>query len=80
MMKIDHTLISFKYGHISKLILYNEVIFFWSEIIKKCIADERIDACLSYSTKRLSSNKNEIRHGYCDTHLTQFEITLTLPT
>ena len=75
----SHIPISFKYGHISTFILYKEAIFL-SEIIKQCIANERIDAYLSYSTKNLSSNKNEIRHGCCDAHLIKFGITLTLPT
>ena len=70
-MKIDHTTISFKYGHISTLILYKEVIFL-SEIIKQCIANERIDAYFSHSTNNLSSNMNEIRYGCCGAHLIQF--------
>ena len=69
--------ISFKCGHNSTLILTKKL-FILSEIIKQCIANERIDACLSYSTKNLSSNKNEIRHGCCGAHLITFGITLTL--
>ena len=77
----SHIPISFNYGHISTLILYKDVNFVLSEIIKQCIANERnIDAYLSYSKKNLSSSKNEIRHGCCTAHLIKFEITLTLPT
>ena len=55
-------------------------LIFLSEIIRQCIANERIDADLNYSTKNLSSNKNEIRHGCCGAHLIKFGITLALPT
>ena len=61
-------------------LFFTKKLIFLSEIIKQCIANERIDACLSYSTKNLSSNKNEIRHGYCAAHLIKFGITLTQPT
>ena len=71
---------SFKCDHISAFILYNEVNFFLSDIIRQCIANERIDADLNYSTKNLSSNKNEIGHGCCGAHLIKFGITLALPT
>ena len=68
----------FKYGHISALILFTKKFFFVSEIIKQCIANERIDAYSS--SKNLSSNKNEIRHGCCDVHLIKFGITIIQPT
>ena len=58
----------------------NKEVIYLSKIIKPCIANERIDAYLSYSTKNLSSNKNEIGHGCCGAHLVKFGITLTLPT
>ena len=71
---------SFKYGHISALIFFTKKLIFSSEINKQCIANERIDDYLSYSTKNLSFNKNEIRHGCCGAHLIKFGITLTQPT
>ena len=80
-MKIDH-----KYQCPSNMATFRHLFFTKklflcvSEIIKQCIANERIDAYLSYSTKTLSSNNNEIRHGCCGAHLIKFGITLTLPT
>ena len=81
MMKIDHI-----YQYHSNIATFRHLFFtktliFLSEIIQQCIANERnIDAYLSYSTKNLSFNKNEIRHGCCSAHLIKFGIILTLPT
>ena len=81
MMKIDHT-----YQYPSNMATFRHLYFtkkliFLSETIKQCIANERnIDAYMSYSTKNLSSNKNEIRHGCCGAHLIKFGVTQTLPT
>ena len=79
-MKIDHT-----YKYPSNMATFRNLFFTKklncvTEITKQCIANERTDAYLIYSTKNLSSNKNEIRHGCCGAHLIKFGITLTLPT
>ena len=79
-MKIDHTYLYPSNMATFRHLFFTKKFLLLSEIIKQCIAIERTDAYLSYSTKNLSSNKNEIRHGCCGAHLIQFGITLTLPT